>query len=112
MPQHIVDFCEDKARTGDGSFAVAFALLRLASAQEQTAAALRSLGMGDGPTQLGALEGLTMKLSEGVDRVAEAIDGLAPSYATRRKAAIRHSGSSPSRLTPPPNPTHNPRSAK
>lgn len=43
--KHMQDYFEDKARSGDGAFAVAFALLELAEAQKKTARALDSAGI-------------------------------------------------------------------
>lgn len=72
MAQHIQDFCEDKARKGDGNFAVAFALLEIARQQEQVAKKLGQLGF-DGPSgHMGALEYLGVK----VDKIANALESL------------------------------------
>lgn len=76
MPkQHFHDFCEDRARQGDGAFAVAYALLDLAKAQGSTASALRQLGLGDAATSMGALEALMVQMKETGERIADAIEG-------------------------------------
>lgn len=77
MPQHIEDFCEDKARAGDGSFAIAFALFRLADAQKDTAYQLGRLGLGDAASPMGALEHLTLHISQGFDGVTAALRDVA-----------------------------------
>lgn len=70
--KHIKDFCEDKARTGDGAYAVAYALLELVRAQKGTAIALDRLGLNysnpKGPP--GALEELAMQAK----RIADALE--------------------------------------
>lgn len=74
--QHIQDFCEDKARNGDGAFAIAYALLELAEAQKNTATQLKFLGTGDAATTMGAIE----LLASEVKHVSEAINALADSW--------------------------------
>jgi hypothetical protein len=78
MTQHIQDFCEDRARKGEGAFAVAFALLELARAQDRTATALKNLGNGDAATPMGAIEALGAVLKDGAEQIADAISGLRP----------------------------------
>ncbi len=74
MPQqHIQDLCEDKARKGDGAYAVAFALLELARAQERTAGALRDLGFADAASPYGAVEALIMQIKETGETIADAL---------------------------------------
>ncbi|WP_157216069.1 hypothetical protein [Flavisphingomonas formosensis] len=58
--QHIQDLFEDRARKGDGQFAVAFALLELARGQERVAKALRSIAAGG--SQPGGLEAVALEL--------------------------------------------------
>jgi len=69
---HIHDFCEDKARSGEGAYALAYALLELAEAQMETAKALDHIGRNDlnptGPP--GALEELAIQMK----RVADALE--------------------------------------
>lgn len=68
----IGDLFEDKARAGDGAFAIAFALLRLAEANTLTAEGLDRLGLNylspAGPP--GALEKLAMEAT----RIADALE--------------------------------------
>ena len=71
--QHIQDLCEDKARKGDGAFAVAFALMELARAQERTASALRDLGFADAASPFGAVEALIMQMKETGESIADAL---------------------------------------
>ena len=73
MAQNFQDYCEDKAREGDSQFAVAFALLELARAQERSATALKHLGLADAATPFGAMEALIMQLKETGETVAEAL---------------------------------------
>lgn len=73
MAQHFSDFCEDRARKGDGAFAVAFALLELASAQERTATQIKRLGFADASTHFGAIEALIMQMKETGDALASAL---------------------------------------
>lgn len=74
MTQHIKDFFEDKARKGDAGFAVAYALIELADAQEATAKALQRLGMGDAATPMGAIENLSLEIKKAALFVGEAIE--------------------------------------
>jgi hypothetical protein len=74
LAQHIQDFCEDKARHGDGSFAVAFALLELSRAQERTATALKNLGLADATTPFGAIEALIIQMKETGETIARALE--------------------------------------
>lgn len=61
--RHIDDLIEEKARAGDGHFAIAYALLQMAAAGQEAARALDRLGMNNlspgGPP--GALEKLAME---------------------------------------------------
>lgn len=77
MPKHITDIFEDKARAGDGSFAIAFALMEIAREQKRVGYALERLGLGDAATPMGALEALSVNLGESVDWVASAIQNVA-----------------------------------
>jgi hypothetical protein len=69
--QHIHDFFEERARAGDGAFAIAYALSNLTDAQIAAARALNKLGVGDASTHLGALENLAMELKQ----VGESVSG-------------------------------------
>lgn len=64
----------------DAGFAIAYAILRLAEAQEATASALRALGTGNAATEMGAIEALSVSVEalsssirEGMSDVARAI---------------------------------------
>jgi hypothetical protein len=74
LAQHIKDLFEDKARKGDAGFAIAYALIDLADAQDATAKALQRLGMGDAATRMGAIEGLAVEIKEGTSRIADSIE--------------------------------------
>jgi hypothetical protein len=67
---HIQDLFEDRARKGDGAFAIAFALMELAQAQKATAGALDALGFNGGSSAPGTTEKLAMELA----RVADALE--------------------------------------
>lgn len=77
MPQHIEDLFEDKARAGDGSFAIAYALLRLTGEQKNTAYQIRQLGFGDAATAMGGIEHLTLHLTRTGEAIAEALQAIA-----------------------------------
>lgn len=63
--------CEEKARKGDGAFAVAFALLELAGEQKKTARALDNLGFNDErPT---GAPGTTEAIAIELKRIADAL---------------------------------------
>lgn len=74
--QELRDAIRSKA-AGDGSFAIAWAVLTLAAAQERTAAALRMLGTGDAATSMGAIEFLAKETKEGSHRIADALTEIA-----------------------------------
>ncbi|WP_441255752.1 hypothetical protein [Tardiphaga sp. 285_C5_N1_2] len=71
MVKQTADYFEEKARAGDGAFAVAFAILELAAAHRKSGAALDRLGLNyeksDGPP--GAGEAIAMELK----RIADAL---------------------------------------
>jgi hypothetical protein len=69
--QQIHDFFEQRARAGDGAFAIAYAILNLTDAQIATARALNKLGVADASTPFGALENLAMELK----RAGESFSG-------------------------------------
>lgn len=73
MAQNIEDFFEAKARGGEGAFAIAFALMKLASAQDRTATWVKHLGLADAATPLGAIEALMVQLKETGETLAGAI---------------------------------------
>jgi hypothetical protein len=73
------DFFEDKAREGDGTFAIAYALMELAQAQRRAAEALDRLGLNysSNTEQPGAVERLAMqaeRLARAADRTAGALE--------------------------------------
>jgi hypothetical protein len=70
---HVHDFCEDKARKGDGLFTIAFALLELADAQKDLAANVSRLGNGNASTHFGAIEAFGMHIGEKLDALTIAI---------------------------------------
>lgn len=76
MSQPIEDMFEDKARAGDGQFAIAYALMQIAREQKNVAYQIGRLGLGDAASNWGALELLSKSLSDGLDRVAGSVDGL------------------------------------
>lgn len=58
------DFFEAKALKGDSGFAIAYALLELADAQQMTAMKLGRMGF-DGPSgNAGGLEGISLSLED------------------------------------------------
>jgi len=77
MPQHIEDLCEERARKGDGAFAVAYALLRLADAQDRTARQIEWLGTGSTVFPDGAIGSLVLQMARTGDQIAEALTRLA-----------------------------------
>lgn len=60
---------EKRALAGDGAFAIACAILRLADAQFENSRAVQRLGNGNASTAFGAIENLAMQ----VEKVATAI---------------------------------------
>ncbi|MBB3347357.1 hypothetical protein [Sphingomonas sp. BK069] len=72
MAQHIQDFCEDEARKGNGHFAIAYALLELASQQQDLVRSLDRLGAGTNSAP-GAVELIAKELKDGAERIAEAL---------------------------------------
>jgi hypothetical protein len=72
---NIQDDFERRAGSGDGYFAIAAAILRLADAQQRTADAVNKLGVNNASTDMGAIE----VLSTGVAKIAEAIERVAGS---------------------------------
>lgn len=75
MPeQHIEDLFEDRARKGDGSFAIAFALMQTAREQKSIAYQLGRLGMGDAASSMGAIELLSKTVDDLGKTVGYAIE--------------------------------------
>lgn len=75
---HIEDLFEEKARKGDGSFAIAYALMQIAEQQKSIAYQIGRLGLGDAASPHGALELLGMTVSESAQTIADALGNLAP----------------------------------
>jgi hypothetical protein len=75
-PKRISDFCEEKARKGEGLFAVAYALLEIADLQKSIAVHVKYLGNGDAATTMGAIEAFGMHLGEKLDSLTGAIQDL------------------------------------
>jgi hypothetical protein len=73
MVKNTYDYFEEKARAGDGAFAVAFALLELANAQKKAATALDQIGFNDGRNP-GGPPGTTEKIAMELARIAEALE--------------------------------------
>ncbi|MDB5562938.1 MAG: hypothetical protein JWN11_2356 [Hyphomicrobiales bacterium] len=61
-----------KAEKGEGAFAIAFALLELAEAQQDTATAIGRLGNGSASTPFGAIENLAMQVEKIASAISEA----------------------------------------
>lgn len=71
------EFFEERARAGDGAFAVAHAVLSLTDAQLATTRALNKLGFADASTPLGAIENLALELKQGAERIADSASLIA-----------------------------------
>ena len=79
---HIKDLFEDRAREGEGLFAVAYALLEVSESQSASARALARLGFGNASTDLGAIEGMTIEVRDALRSVSEAIEQVAGSISS------------------------------
>lgn len=73
---------EEKAREGDGLFAIAYALFDLSDSQEATAKAIQRLGNGNAATHYGAIENLAMQVSAAAETMGNFIDGAGARIAT------------------------------
>ena len=71
IPGKTEDYFEEMALAGDGRFAIAYSLLQMTRANESVAFQLRSLGLGDAASPMGAIELLSVSIKEGF----EALDG-------------------------------------
>lgn len=79
MPeQHIEDLFEDRARKGDGSFAIAFALMQTAREQKNIAYQLERLGLGDAASSMGAIELLSKTIDEAGRNISASLGELNP----------------------------------
>jgi hypothetical protein len=74
---NIRDIIEKKARAGDGTFAIAYALLDLSDSQEATAKALQRLGNGSASTDFGAIEALGMQIEKAAQMLGEQLESAA-----------------------------------
>lgn len=73
METEMITFCAEKARKGDGAFAVAYALLELADSQAATCRAIQRLGTGDAATSFGAIEALGIQVEKAAKVIADAV---------------------------------------
>jgi hypothetical protein len=71
MTKDFEDFCEDKARAGDGQYAIAFALMQLARETRFLGKGVRDLGNGDAASNMGAIEGLAVMIKEAAQTIAD-----------------------------------------
>ena len=60
----------------EGFALLAYAILKLAQEQQNTAFHLKYLGNGDAATSMGAIEAFGMHIGEKLDRLAEAIESI------------------------------------
>ena len=75
MPeQHIEDLFEDRARKGDGQFAIAFALMQSAREQKNLAYQLGRLGLADAATPMGAIEILSKTIDDASKAIVASIE--------------------------------------
>ena len=65
-----------RAREGDGNFAVAYATLMLAEAQDRIARQLAALGTGNAASEMGAIEFLAATAGAKLGELAIAIEAL------------------------------------
>lgn len=72
VPVSLADTIADMAQT-DGSYAIAYALLAVARAQQATAASLMALGNGNADTPMGAIESLCVVLGAKLDALTEVL---------------------------------------
>lgn len=69
----VQDLIEDKARNGDGLFAIAYAILELSEAQQSLANQVKYLGNGDAVTTMGAIEAFGANIGEKLEALARGI---------------------------------------
>jgi hypothetical protein len=70
---HTHDLFEQKARDGDGQFAIAYAILELAEASKNVAIWLKYLGNGDAATTMGAIEAFGDHIGKKLDDLTAAV---------------------------------------
>lgn len=73
---HIHDLFEEKARKGDGQFAIAYALMNLVDAHKSVATHLKYLGNGDAATTMGAIEAFGAHIGEKLEGLTSAISEI------------------------------------
>lgn len=73
MKLHIDDVIEERART-DGSYAIAYALLKLTEAQTRAARSLERMGMNDASGPMGAIEMVSYELKRIADHLGASDD--------------------------------------
>lgn len=67
---------EELERVGlEGQSEIAYALVRIANELSSVAYALRALGNADAATPMGALEAFGLVMKEGMERIADGLDG-------------------------------------
>lgn len=64
---------QNRSEKASGYYAIAYALMALAEAQDATATALKYLGAGDAATSMGAVEYLATQLRNGCRDIAESV---------------------------------------
>lgn len=78
MPeQHIEDVFEERARAGDGMFAVAYALMQVSREQKAIAYQIGRLGLGDAASNWGAIELLSKSVSDAGEHISRSLSDIA-----------------------------------
>jgi hypothetical protein len=72
IDQSLAASFRERAEAGDGAFAIAYAILQLAGAQQSSAAAIKRLGNGEATSHLGAIEGLSLTIDKAAQVIARA----------------------------------------
>ena len=85
--KNLRDLFEEKARKGDGAYAIAYALMDLSDSQEATAKALNRLGLGNASTNMGAIEALGMQVEKAAQIIGENIESAGSAIASALPAA-------------------------
>ena len=86
MSQSFEEYCEAQAKQGDGSFAIAFAVLQLAKQQECVVRALSNIGIGQDLHSPGALVHLGSKVTEAAQIIGGRLAQIADSLPGDRRA--------------------------
>lgn len=76
MERDIQELFENKARKGEGAYAIAYALMVLADAQTDSARAIQKLGLAGASTPFGAVEALGIQIEKAAEIIAAAIPSL------------------------------------